>query len=39
MRGNADRNASLMIGNRLFERFGIALWEKPPTPPAMEREE
>jgi transposase len=39
MKGNADINASLMIGNRLFERFGIVFWEKPPTPPAMEREE
>jgi hypothetical protein len=39
MRGNADRNASLMIGNRLFERFGISFQEKPPTPPVMEREE
>jgi putative transposase len=39
MKGNADRNASLMIGNRLFERFGIVFREKPPTPPAMEREE
>jgi putative transposase len=39
MKGNADRNASLMIGNRLFERFGIVIREKPPTPPALEREE
>jgi len=39
MKGNADRNASLMIGNRLFERFGIYLQEKPQTLPATEREE
>jgi putative transposase len=39
MRGNADRNASIVIGHRLFERFGIFFQEKPPTPPAMEREE
>ena len=39
MKGNADRNASRMIGNRMFDRFGIVFREKPPTPPAMEREE
>ncbi|GHO87425.1 hypothetical protein KSZ_54310 [Dictyobacter formicarum] len=39
MRKNADLNASLMIGNRLFERFGICFQEKPQTPPATEREE
>lgn len=39
MKGNADRNASVVIGNRLFERFGIVFQEKPPTPPAMEWEE
>ena len=31
MRGNADRNASLMIGNRLFSRFDIFFQEKPQT--------
>ena len=30
MKGNSDRNASLMIGNRLFARFGIIFQEKPP---------
>ncbi len=39
MKGHADRNASLMIGNRLFERFGIIFQEKPPTLPATENEE
>ena len=39
MKGNADRNASLKIGNRLFERFGIFFEEKPPTLPATERTE
>jgi hypothetical protein len=39
MRGNSDRNASLKIGNRLFERFGIFFEEKPPTLPATERTE
>jgi putative transposase len=39
MKGNSDRNASLMIGNRLFARFGIFFQEKPPTPLATEREE
>ncbi len=39
MKGNADRNASLMIGNRLFARFGIFFQEKPQTLPATEREE
>jgi putative transposase len=38
MRGNSDRNASLQIGNKLFERFGI-FQEKPQTLPSMEREE
>ncbi len=31
MRGNSDRNASLMIGNRLFARFGIFFQGKPQT--------
>ncbi len=31
MRGNSDRNASLMIGNRLFARFGMFFQEKPQT--------
>jgi len=31
MKGNADRNASLMIGNRLFERFKLFFLEKPQT--------
>jgi putative transposase len=35
MRGNADRNASLKIGQRLRKRYQ----EKPPTPLATEREE
>ncbi len=39
MKGNADRNACLMIGNRLFARFGIFFQEKPQTLPATEREE
>ncbi len=39
MRGNSDRNASLMIGNRLFARFGTFFQEKPQTLPATEREE
>jgi hypothetical protein len=39
MKGNSDRNASLMIGNRLFARFGIFFQEKPQTLPATEREE
>ncbi len=39
MRGNSDRNASLKIGNRLFERFGIFFEEKPPTLPLVERTE
>ena len=39
MKGNSDRNASLKIGNRLFERFGIFFEEKPPTLPATERTE
>jgi putative transposase len=39
MKGNSDRNASLKIGNRLFERFGIFFEEKPPTLPTTERTE
>ncbi len=39
MRGNSDRNASLKIGNRLFERFGIFFEEKPLTLPETERVE
>ncbi len=39
MKGNSDRNASLKIGNRLFERFGIFFEEKPPTLPPVERTE
>jgi len=39
MKGNADRNASLMIGNRLFARFGIVFQEKPQTLPATARAE
>jgi putative transposase len=39
MAGNADRNASIVIGHRLFERFAIARKEKPPTRPATDREE
>ena len=39
MKGNSDRNASLKIGNRLFERFGIFFEEKPPTLPVTERAE
>jgi IS605 OrfB family transposase len=31
MKGNADRNASLVIGNRLFERYEKPLKEKPQT--------
>src|SRR5258706_7128530 len=36
MRGNADRNASLVIGQRLIARYQQAQ-EKPPTPLARER--
>ncbi len=36
---NADRNASLQIGNKFFARYGLIFQEKPPTLPAMEREE
>ena len=36
---NADRNASLEIGNKFFERHGINHKEKPPTPLAIERVE
>jgi len=32
MKGNADRNASLVIGQRLIARYGQASQEKPPTP-------
>jgi hypothetical protein len=39
MRGNSDRNASLKIGNRLFERFGIFFEEKPQTLPLVGRTE
>jgi IS605 OrfB family transposase len=39
MKGNSDRNASLMIGNRLFARLGVFFQEKPQTLPATEREE
>jgi putative transposase len=38
-RDNSDRNVSLEIGNKFFERYGINHKEKPPTLPAMEREE
>jgi transposase len=36
---NADRNASLQIGNKFFARYGIIFEEKPPTLPATERTE
>ena len=39
MNDNADRNATLMIGNRLFARYDIIFEEKPPTLPATERTE
>jgi putative transposase len=32
MRGNSDRNASLVIGQRLVERYQKSSKEKPPTP-------
>ena len=32
MKGNADRNASLVIGQRLIARYGQASQEKPQTP-------
>jgi hypothetical protein len=37
MQGNADRNASLVIGQRLIARYQNLLQEKPPTPLATER--
>jgi Putative transposase DNA-binding domain len=39
MRGHADRNASLMIGQRLIARYGKASQEKPHTPLHAERGE
>ncbi len=39
MRGNADRNASLVIGQRLITRYHPSSQEKPPTPLAIERGE
>ncbi len=36
---NADRNASLQIGNKFFARYGLIFEEKPQTLPAMERVE
>src|SRR5260370_42567079 len=39
MSGNSDINASLMIENRLYERFEIFFQEKPQTLLAREREE
>ncbi len=39
MRGNADRNASLVIGSRLIRRYQHSSQEKPPTPRARERGE
>jgi IS605 OrfB family transposase len=36
---NADRNASLQIGNKFFARYGLIFQEKPQTPLAIEREE
>ena len=39
-RNNADRNASLQIGNKFFARYGLIFQEKPPTLPSeSEREE
>jgi putative transposase len=38
-RDNADRNASLQIGNKFFARHGLIFQEKPQTLPATEREE
>ena len=32
MQGNADRNASLVIGQRLITRYQKSVQEKPPTP-------
>ncbi len=37
MQGNADRNASLVIGQRLIARYQKSAQEKPPTPLATER--
>ncbi len=37
MKGNADRNASLVIGQRLVARYQKASQEKPPTPLGTER--
>lgn len=39
MRGNADRNASLVIGSRLITRYQKSSQEKPPTPLVTERGE
>ncbi len=36
MKGNADRNASLVIGQRLVKRYQNPLQGKPPTPPLVE---
>ncbi|HZU00436.1 MAG TPA: transposase [Ktedonobacteraceae bacterium] len=38
MKGHADKNASLVIGKRLVERFKNSTQEKPPTPLLAERE-
>jgi putative transposase len=38
MKGHADRNASLVIGQRLITRYQKTVQEKPPTPLATERE-
>ncbi|MFL5704549.1 MAG: RNA-guided endonuclease TnpB family protein [Ktedonobacteraceae bacterium] len=38
MKGHADRNASLVIGQRLVARYQHETKEKPPTPLATERE-
>jgi putative transposase len=37
MKGNADRNASLVVGQRLIARYQKSVQEKPPTPLATER--
>jgi len=37
MHGNADRNASLVIGQRLVMRYQKSSQEKPPTPLLVER--
>jgi len=39
MKGNSDRNASLVIGQRLVARYQKPLKEKPPTPLVAERAE